>query len=1012
MATLQDVMAVDGGEAYICFLLPDAAESFRNKNRKFKIRPEKTPSCSLFKHREHGFWMVKDHGSSDAAMNAINLKMFLHDVDFGTAMREATQFYQLEEGTKQVDNQAEYSNRVANPDEHPGQYKWELKEFDTHELRALFSDGAWYALGNSEEARKKKGIELCQYYRFKAVKWYSQVGKDGSKVHIFGSNERFPIFLIDEGGFQKLYKPKDSKEYRFLWIGEKPERYVHGLAQHIKKYEERVAEAEKALTEAKERGDDKAKMEETRLPEIILCTGGSDALNVAACGFHVIWLNSESAILPWSDYRSIARICERLYNLPDIDATGVKEARALALQYIEIRTIWLPEELRLRVDWRGNPCKDVRDFFRYWHKRDFKGLVETAYPFRFWDEEFAYTKEGVQIFKFGRPKMSYQFNNVYGYNFLYHMGFGRLVSDKEKEGFFFVRVQNGRVKRLITATEIKAFLHGFAESYVFPDGKRVNEDLRNVLFRSPQLSETSLANIRTIEPDFRYYGRDFQYIYFSHDGNKGEETLCWKVQANKIEKVITPDVCVWDTKVLRIETMNDRGQKRGHKPALLDKFFEIKKENGRWDIVLNSEPCDFLKFLIQSSKLHWKAETQERLEFWEWDTKTQNDYLEKNGLTEEHRKLYMKYQDAKLAADYKEATRFRLDGELLLPEEVEEQKLALVNKLFAIGYMLHRHKDPTKTWAGFVMDYRISDEGASNGGAGKGLLAKALYKWLNYVSIDGRNEKIFDNPHIYENVDKDTDMIHMEDWSEFQNFTNLYTATTSSINVNPKNKRSIVLNYNEFGKFWIDTNFGDRYTDMSSKRRKLYVVFGDWYHEDTEQYREIRTPKTELGRSIFDDWDVAEWNRFHNLFGQCLAFYLGTEEKIEPPTGNVNKRNLLSTMGDNFRGWADVYFDTTSDRLNTYVQKIPAMEDFNRETRLKVTSQLFMKKLRAWAKYHGYECNPDDLLEGKERIVRSVEVAGKDGTRRQSTAEMLYIRTAAAPVPPVEVLPEDKTMPF
>ena len=998
MATLQEVLAVDGGEAYIIHLIPDAADSFRTPNRKFKLRQEKTPSTTVYRHKEHKHWMVKDHGSSEPGMNAINLKMYLDGVDFGTAMREASQFYRLENAGHSTEIQADYSNRPATADEQPGQYTWELKEFDLFELKTLFAEGAWLAMGESEAARQKRAVELCSYYRFKAVKSYTQVGKDGKTVHIFGSNERFPIFLIDEGGFQKLYKPKDKKEYRFLWFGDKPEKYIHGLEQHVRKFEDRVAAEEKRTKEAKDKGEENARPEECRLPEIIICTGGSDALNVAACGFLVVWLNSESAQLPWRDYKSLTRICEKLYNLPDIDTTGVTEARALAIQYIELRTIWLPEALRMKTDWRGNPCKDVRDYLRHWRRRDLRGLVETAYPFRFWDEEYTYTKDGELQYKFGRPKITYQFNNVYGYNFLYQMGFGRLESEKEKEGYFFVRNEGGRVKRLITSTEIKSYLHTFLENYVFPDGKRINEDLRNVLFRSPQLSDTSLSNLRVVEPDFRYFGRDFQYVYFSHDTNKGEETLAWKVTAGKVEEVKTPEVCVWDSKVLRIETINERGQRKGHKPKVLPPFFEAKKVNGEWTIELK-ETCDILKFLIQTSKIHWKAETEERLNFWELDTKAQKDYLVRNAHSDREGKLFLSYQNAEKASAYKEATRFRIDGELLLPEEIAEQKLTLVNKLFAIGYMLHRYKDATKTWAGFVMDYRISEEGASNGGAGKGLLAKAFYKWLNYVGVDGRNEKVFDNPHIFENVDKDTDMIHFEDWSEYQDFTKLYTPTTSSITVNPKNKRSIILNYDEFGKFWIDTNFGDRYTDMSSKRRKLYVVFADFYHEDTDQYNEIRTPKTELGRSIFDDWDIEEWNRFHNFFAQCLAFYLGVTEKIEPPTGNVNKRNLLSTMGDNFRAWADVYFDPESARLNVMVEKKPAMEDFNKETRLKVTSQSFMKKLRAWAKYNNCECNPEEMLEGKERIIRSVEVTDRDGKRRNTTAEMLYIRSSAVPVP-------------
>lgn len=999
--SLQDILAIDGGEAYIINLIPESADSFKNHTKKFRLREEKTPSANVFKHSKHGYWMVKDHGSSDPAMHAVGLRMYLEGEDFVQALREVARFYKLEDGPS-VSISADYNARAATPDEQPNQYKWELKEFDLFELKTIFADGAWYALGKDDETRKKEAIQLCGYYHLKAVKWFSKVDSDGSKVHIFGSNERFPIFLFDEGEFQKLYKPKDEKQYRFVYTGKKAERYIHGFEQHRKKYQAALAEAEKEYSKAIESGEKNVKLEDPKLSEIILCTGGSDALNVAALGFNVIWLNSETAEFDYEDYKAVTRIAETLYNLPDIDGTGILEARKLATTFLEIRTIWLPEALRQKTDWRGFACKDVRDYLRYWRKKDFKGLMEVAYPFRFWDEELAYDKEGVPKRKFGRLQMSYQFNNVYGYNFLAHAGFGRLLSEKEKEGYFFVKVEGGRVKK-VESNEIKNHIHDFLETYTFPDGKRILEDLRNVLYRSPQLSDSSLSNLRTVTPDFRYYGPDFQYVFFSYEKNGKQESITWKVTANKIEEVKTPDVCVWDTKVIRIETENKKGETVTTKPKLLPNYFDIKAlPSGELDIEIKDYECDFLKFLIQTSKVHWKAELEERLEFWQLDAKAQADYMEKYNLTDTEKKKLLYYQDVERAEAYREKSRFRLDGDLLLPEEVADQKLALINKIFVIGYMLHRYKDSTKTWVPFCMDYRMSEEGASNGGAGKGLLAKALYRWLNPVTIDGRNEKVFDNPHIFENVDKDTDMIHFEDWSEYQDFQKLFTPATSIMTVNPKNKRAITLKYEEYGKFWIDTNFGDRYTDQSSKRRKIYVVFSDFYHEDTDQYREVRTPRTELGRRMINDWDADEWTRFHNFMAQCLAFYLSTSTKIQPPVENVNKRNLLSAMGDNFRAWADVYFAFESNRLNEYVQKVSAMEDFNKETRLKVTSQAFVKKLMAWAKYNHYEYNPAELLDKRGRIVRTIEVTDRDGTKRQTTAEMLYIRTPehrAAPTP-------------
>ena len=984
MISLSDVLAADGGQAYITMQLPDAAESFAATNRKFRIRDEKTPSANLFRHKKDGHWMVKDFGSGDPAMNAVGLKMWLDKVDFIEALHNAAAFYQLTDTSKSLEIRADYNARPATPDEQPGQISYELKELEMHEIRTILAEKAWEALGRNDDERLAQAITMCQFYHLKAVKSYSSVSQDGKKVNIFSANERFPIFLFDEGSWQKLYKPKDEKQYRFQSIGKKPENFIHGLEQHSKKIAELNEAAMVEYNEAQARGE-KAALKEELYPELIICTGGSDALNVAALGFSVVWLNSETADLRYDDYRALDKLCTNLYNLPDIDLTGVAEARKLAHKYLAIRTIWLPAHLAKQKDWRGNAMKDVRDYLRNHRKRDFKGLVEVAYPFQFWDEEIMYNKGGMPKKKFGRWQLSYQFNNVYGYNFLNHNGFFRMESEKEKEGYFFVRIENNIVRK-IEANDMKNYLHAFLETYVQPDGKRINEDLRNTIYRSPQLSEASLSNLRATDPDFRYYGPDFQYFFFA------DET--WKITPSSVEKVKTPDVSVWEKKVYAIETRNRAtGERKQHKTRIVEPMFRIEKQADGWDINIHNTESDALKFLIQTCKLHWREETETRFDFWKLAKGAQLDYVELHALTPEEHARLLTFQNAEVQAEYRKKYQFRLDGELLLPEEVAEQKLALVNRLFVMGYMLHRYKRSETPWAGFAMDYRISDEGQSNGGAGKGLVAKMLYKCLTSLSLDGRNENLMANPHVFENVEKDTDLIHLEDMSEFFPFKSLFTPLTSSLTSNPKNRRAVTLNYEEYGKFWIDTNFGDRATDQSSKRRKIYTVFADYYHEDLDHYREVRTPKTELGKSMFDDWDETQWVLFYNLMAQALAFYLSVEEKIEPPTANLNKRNLMSTMGDNFRAWADVYFAPESNRLDDYVQKKPAMDDFISESKLKITPQGFTAKMKAWCRYNRYEYNPAEILAGKDRIIHTVQVTDRDGTKRNTTAEMMYLHT-------------------
>lgn len=950
---LKQLLAIDGGIRYIIHRYPDASESERNPRRKFRVRPEKTASASL-KRLEDGTWIVTDFGSDSKGRNAVQVAMLEDNVDFVTALRTVAAFYGFE-GAKPVEPRADYNSWPAKPDEAEGQMTFEYREFQMHDLRTIFSDNAWKALGKDDEARKAAAVQKCTYYHLKCLASYAHTSK--GVTHQFSSNELFPIFLWDEGDWKKIYKPRAEKKFRFQSYGKKPEHFIHGLEQARQRYAELQAQADADVSEE----DNPKKAKDKKLPEVILVTGGSDALNVAALGYLVIWLNSETAELRPQDYRDLLRIAEKVYNLPDIDATGRKVAHSLAMQYLEIRTILLPDALRERVDVRGNPCKDVRDYLRYYRKFEFDELLRIALPYQFWDEEMSRDKDGNIKYKFGKPLYQYVFNNVHAYNFLYRNGFARFSSLKEKEGYIYVRVENN-VVRQIQANEVKNFIHGFLEQRHLPT------DLRNTMYRSPQLSESSLSNLSVFEGDFRTYGPDFQYLFF--------EKSAWRITGAGIEeeKPGSIEKHIWEHKVVQ------------HRPTLLPDMFRIEKdEAGDWTIDVLDNSCMFFRFLIQTCRVHWRTELEERLNIWQMDARARREYSISHAFSDDDMATLMQYQDKAVQEAYLKKNRFAIDGQLLTGEEVAEQKRHLVNRIFSIGYILHRYKNPAKPWAVFAMDAKLSEEGESHGGAGKGLVAKALYKLLSKVQLDGRNQKLTENPHVFENVDADTDMVHIEDCNEYLNFGFFFAPLTSSMTINPKQKRSFELGFEDSPKFWFDTNFGDRMTDPSSLRRKLYTVFGDYYHENNGDYRETRTPGDDFGRSLFTDWDDDDWNRFYNFMAQCLRFYLSTDEKISPPMGNVSKRNLMSEMGDHFRNWADVYFAPESDRTDRLVIKKEAMDDLMNFTKLKTfTAQRFMRSLKAWSKYNGYELNPKELLNTQGRIVRKVNGASE---------EMVYVRT-------------------
>jgi hypothetical protein len=108
--------------------------------------------------------------------------------------------------------------------------------------------------------------------------------------------------------------------------------------------------------------------------------------------------------------------------------------------------------------------------------------------------------------------------------------------------------------------------------------------------------------------------------------------------------------------------------------------------------------------------------------------------------------------------------------------------------------------------------------------------------------------------------------------------------------------------------------------------------------------------------------------------------------KIDPPMENVEKRNLLSEMGPAFHEWADTYF---TDRLNDFVVKKYAFEDYSKTTASKWTSQKFTKALKAWARFYGYELDPEEFKNSSGRIIRKEQINGV-----ATSVEMIYVSSS------------------
>lgn len=406
--------------------------------------------------------------------------------------------------------------------------------------------------------------------------------------------------------------------------------------------------------------------------------------------------------------------------------------------------------------------------------------------------------------------------------------------------------------------------------------------------------------------------------------------------------------------------------------------FEIFVDNntGLYDIKIHLQDCLFLNYLIQTSRVHWRTELEQRIE------------------------------DLPLADRevYRATNKFNIAGPLLKADEIMEQKQHLINKIFSIGYLMHRYKDPRRPWCIFAMDNNISEDGGSFGGSGKSILYNiAIPKVLRkHFYIGGRNPKVTDNQFIYDGLTEYHRYIYIDDASEYLNFHFFFDAITGSLKVNPKNTSPYKIPYEKVGKYAITSNYVLRNIDPSVERRILYTVFSDYYHNkgETTDYLESRGPGDDFGKNLFDDFTREEWNHFYNTMMLSSQFYFTASEKINPPMANVNTRNLKAEMGSDFEDWAAAYFLDGGSNVNKLIVREEAYKDYVQKTRSQWKAPRFMRAMRAYCKLNSYVLNPDEINNTKGgRCIHKVDERElmRDGTWRNTdrkvTKEMMYVQT-------------------
>jgi len=303
-------------------------------------------------------------------------------------------------------------------------------------------------------------------------------------------------------------------------------------------------------------------------------------------------------------------------------------------------------------------------------------------------------------------------------------------------------------------------------------------------------------------------------------------------------------------------------------------------------------------------------------------------------------------------------------GEEITSEDEAEVSRHIVNKMTAIGYMLHDYKNDSELVAVVAMDGKLSEVGSSNGRSGKSLVGVAIEHMVPQVYIPAKDPKITEDRFIFAEVSERTKNVFIDDCRVSFDFEFLFPYITGKFKVNPKGGQPFTLDSQSSPKFYIPTNHTMMGEGGSFKDRQAFMVFSDFYNDNHK-------PTDDFGKNFWSDWDDEQWNLYYNLMATCVQLYLRSKKEswagknrgiVTPPLENVNLRKLRQQMGEDFIQWADEYFMPSGDNINKRLARKSIHDAFLDSVDVSVKkfykATRFGKCIKAFCTYKGLHFNP------------------------------------------------------
>ncbi len=912
--------ATEGGKAVIAGYYPQSASCFSGRGRNFRIREDdKSPSCTVFS--KGGVWFIQDKGGSDTkAYTAIQLVMKNEGLDYPAAINWIAKKYApqlLEDGG------------AADVKPMPEMRKVRGQEKMSVNLRkgGKFTDRELYFLGY------KITLEVCADLSLKPVDSYITAKNSKGESWEITATENYPIYYYDYGSWGKLYQPLG--DIRFMYVGEKPENFFFGERDFIKLYANAKNGIYPGMVAADwVEGEEAGSEVDMTWKELIICSGPSDALNVHSAGFHVCWLNSETADLTEYEFSLLQKIAKKIYILYDIDDTGIANMYRIALRYLDINIIRLPEELKRFKDRKGKPCKDAKDFFVHFRRPEnqnpvslFKELVKLSGGLKFWQEK--HTKSG----GFG----GYDINNEQLYSFLQASGYFRIATNPDCTDFAFCQVKDN-VVTLIDDDSISAHCSAYLLEYLRTHANYYNQTLANTIHRSPQISRNSLEKLAVIVPDFNAFDKHSDTFFFSNGPVKVSATGAKQLKPSECphnvyrSKIIEHDFRLeqpffdveyseeYATLLNRLSVLTPDTPDYISTRKQIDAVDELR----RYRLKIFRNDCTFMQFVYNTGRNYWRKEEL---------------------------------------------------GMQLSPDEVAETNLHFISKAMALGYIMSKYKVAGQPYAIYAMETEQSEEGTHLGGTGKSLFMTSTEQLRRQLFINGQEINPSKTDFMLAGVRPGiTDTVYFDDLNDGIDLHRFMPMITGKMVVNPKNRDAFILEFKDSPKVAFTSNHAIKRFDASLRRRTWFTAFTDYYHsDDPMRGLKERSPYTEFKKNLIQDYTPDEMNAFYNFMFNCIAVWHKLHIRIQPPMRQIEQRNLQRAITDEFIWWAEDWLP--NGHLDVIVDIDEAFAAYrstlNKKIQDSIKKATFKKKLIMFCSYKGWMYNPTELLRSETERQRN-----------------------------------------